>query len=50
MDRYAIFIDAGHLYAAAGALVLDASDRNRVQIDVATLLRRIRDTIDKDFP
>ncbi len=50
MDRYAIFIDAGYLYAAGGALVLDASDRNRVQLEIKTFLGRVRETIETDFP
>ncbi len=50
LDRYAIFIDAGYLYASGGALVLDTSDRNRIQLDTQTFLNRIRETIDKDFP
>ncbi len=33
MDRFAIFVDAGYLYAEGGKLVCDTSDRLRLELD-----------------
>ena len=33
MDRFAIFVDAGYLYAEGGKLARDTSDRLRLRLD-----------------
>ncbi len=50
MDRYAVFVDAGYVYAAGGALVLDTVSRTQVNLDHAAFIGRLRSIIDTDFP
>lgn len=50
MDRYAVFVDAGYVYAAGGALVLDTANRAQVNLDHAAFIVRLRSIIDMDFP
>jgi uncharacterized LabA/DUF88 family protein len=42
MDRYAIFADAGYIYAAGGALVLDETRRSAVTLNAHRLLELLR--------
>lgn len=42
MDRYAIFVDAGYLFAAGGELVHGQAQRGRLRVEAATLLDRLR--------
>lgn len=49
MDRYAVFVDAGYVYAAGGELVLDTTNRAQVMLDHAAFIERLREIIDADF-
>ena len=50
MDRYAIFVDAGYVYAAGGTLVLDTSNRSQVRLDHERFIARLRTIVEQDFP
>ena len=50
MDRYAIFVDAGYVYAAGGTLALDTPNRNQVRLDHATFIKHLRAMVETDFP
>lgn len=50
MDRYAVFVDAGYVYAAGGALVLDTANRAQVNLDHVAFIARLRSIIETDFP
>ena len=50
MDRYAIFIDAGYVYAGGGELVLDATNRAQVALDHTLFLEKLREVVDSDYP
>lgn len=49
MDRYAIFVDAGYVYAAGGTLVLDTPNRNQIQLNHGLFVRRVREVVERDF-
>ncbi len=42
MDRFAIFVDAGYLYAAGGQLCHGTSSRNATEVDVGPLIASLR--------
>lgn len=42
MDRFAIFVDAGYLYAAGGQLCHGTSSRNATEVDVGPLIVALR--------
>ncbi|MFN8617222.1 MAG: NYN domain-containing protein [Dehalococcoidia bacterium] len=50
MDRYAIFVDAGYVYAAGGNLVLDTDNRAQVVLDAEGFLSRLQDIVRQDHP
>ena len=50
MDRYAIFIDAGNVYAGGGELVLDATSRGQVALDHTLFLETLREVVESDYP
>ena len=33
MDRFAVFVDAGYLYAETGRLLFNTTDRRAIQLD-----------------
>ena len=50
MDRYAIFVDAGYVYASGGALVLDTSNRNQVDLNHPGFIQTVRQIVEAEFP
>ncbi len=50
LDRYAIFVDAGYVYAAGGILVLDTGNRNQIELDPLRFTDLIRQIITMEFP
>ncbi len=48
MDRYAIFADAGYIYAAGGALVLDETRRSAVTLNCNRLLELLRTSAENE--
>jgi uncharacterized LabA/DUF88 family protein len=45
--RYAIFVDAGYLYAASGALLLEATSRREYRVAAEKLIQALTDHADK---
>jgi uncharacterized LabA/DUF88 family protein len=50
LDRYAVFVDVGYVYAAGGNLVLDTSNRAQVSLDHAAFVQRLHTVIDDEYP
>jgi uncharacterized LabA/DUF88 family protein len=47
--RYAIFVDAGYLYAASGALLLEATSRREYRVAAEKLIEALTDHADKQL-
>lgn len=47
--RYAVFVDAGYLYAASGALLLDATSRREYRVAAEKLIRALADRADEQL-